>query len=80
MYSVHSFAEAGMPPRAIVASIEDAQAIAPGLGIELRDLHTEALTTAEAVVAVALRMDGEALRRHPTMVLCRPSAAMSEAA
>ncbi len=73
MYSVHSFAQPGMPARAIVASLEDARAVAPGLGIELRDLHTEALIEPGAVVAVAMGMNGEALRRHAVTVLCRPA-------
>ncbi len=41
MYSVHNFRDSGMPPRAMVATRDDAERVGAGLGIAPSDLHIE---------------------------------------
>lgn len=41
MFSVHNFRDSGMPPRAVVATRDDAERVGAGLGIDPSDLHIE---------------------------------------
>lgn len=70
MFTVHDFSEPGMPPRAIVATREDAAAADDGLGIAPSNLHVEMLATIDDMKAALARMEDHGAaplrRRWPT--------------
>lgn len=88
MFSVHSHKDSGMPPRALVATREDAARAAGGLGIAPEDLHVEAVLI-EDLRRVAHAMCGGGSERpvreprpavhHPELA-AKPSDPTSEAA